>query len=145
MSSLQFGLPEAVEVAVLVDCEGLATTGANLCHGFILEVDADATILKLNIHEGDVVFGKHRVLHAAHFDADFAVVNLLHHGEVFLLACLYGAGDEFGHFLAAAEGGYAAVNGFDDNITTVVAFEKSGCHSCIVFVVNDLVCLVLQR
>ena len=122
-----------MEVAVLINCHGLAIADANLCYGFVFEVDANTAILKLHIYECNVVLGEHRVLNATHLDADAAVVDFLHNGEVFLYACLYGAGDELGHLLAATEGGYAAINGFDDYITTVVAFIKLSCDSCIVF------------
>ncbi len=139
---LQLGLPEAVEVAVLIYGDGLTAAYANLCLGFVFQVNTQTAILKLYIYESDVVFGKHRVLHAAHFDTDAAVVYLLHNGEVFLLTCIYGAGDELGHFLAAAEGGYAAINGFDDYVATAVAFEKFGSHSYNVFWLLNFLCLI---
>ena len=122
-----------MEVAVFIDCHGLATADANLGYGFLFEVDLHATVLKLYIDKGDVVLGEHRVLNATHLNTQFAVVNLLHNGKVFLYTCLYGAGDKFGHLLATTEGGYAAINGLDNYVATVVAFIKLGCHNRYVF------------
>jgi len=127
---LPFGLPEAVEVAVLIYGNGFAVAEAYLHNGFVFKVDTHTAVLKLDIDEADVVLGHHRVLNAAHLDAIFAVVDFLHNGEVFLLTCLYGVGCKLGHFLAAAEGNNAAINGLNDYVTTVVTLKEFYCHSC---------------
>ena len=133
-----------MEVAVFIDSHGFATADAHLCYWFVFEVYLHATVLKLYIDKSDVVLGEHRVLNATHLNTQFAVVDFLHNGEVFLYACLYGAGDEFGHLLATAEGGYAAINGIDDYVATVVAFIEFGCHNCSVFLSVKLFVVVFS-
>ncbi len=133
LSILQLCFPKTVQVAVFVDRNGFAIAYAHFGDGLVGEVNAGATILKLHIHKGDVVLGEHRMLGAAHLDAQTAVVDFLHYGEVFLYTCLYGSGDEFGHLLAAAEGYYAAIDSLNDYITTVVTFIKFRCHSFMIF------------
>ena len=122
-----------MDIAVLVDCNGLATAYAYLCYGFLLEVDAQTAILKLYVDKRDVVLGEHRVLDAAYLDAKLAIVDSLHYGEVFLLTALLCVGHQLGHLLATAEGGYATVNCLYYYIATMVAFIKLHCHNCNIF------------
>ena len=99
---LQFCLPQAVEVAVLVDRNRLATAGADNCLWLILEVYADATILSLNIDKCDVVLWEHWVCYAAHLDLNCALVNFCHYRDVLLTARLDGIWNKLLHLLAAA-------------------------------------------
>lgn len=142
---LKLGLPEAVEVAVLIYGHGFATTGAYLSYGLILEVNSQTTILKLHIHEGDVMLGEHWVLNTAYLDEKFAIVDFLHNGEMFLLAGLYGVCYHLSHLLATAEGYYAAIYSLNYYITTSVAFIEFSCHNFVVFECSTFVlsfCLI---
>ncbi len=126
---LQFRFPKAVEVAVFIDRNNLLATHAHLSAGLILQVNQSATAAgKLNIDERDMVLREHRVLHAAHLNTQLAVINLLHHGNVFLGACIHGVGNEFFHLLTTAERYHSRIYGCEDHIAALVTFVEF--HSC---------------
>ena len=58
---LQLGLPQAVEIAVLVNSDRLRVASAEHRLGFVGQVDADTALLGLNIDKGDMVLRQHRV------------------------------------------------------------------------------------
>ena len=123
---LEFGFPKPMEVAVFIDCNGLAGAYADFRFGFAIvgEVNADAAIFGFYDDECNVVFGGHGVSNAAYFHFDFAIVDASNHGDVFFAAGVYGVGDEFFHRFAAAHYGNAFVNYFFYNVATHGAFEE---------------------
>lgn len=130
---LKFGLPKAMQVAILVHRQRLGSAGAYLCHGFVLQVDADTALVGLHIDEGDVVLGHHGMVHAAHLDAQTAVLQGCNHGYVLLLTCIHGVRYQFLHLLAAAYYGNAGVNHLYYHIATYRAFIKFRCHNLFFF------------
>ena len=99
---LQFCLPQAVEIAVLVDRNRLATAGADNCLWLILEVYADATILSLNIDKCDVVLWEHWVCYAAHLNLYCAVIYACNYRNMLLATRINGVRNKLLHLLTAA-------------------------------------------
>ena len=64
-----------MEVAVLVNCNGLAVAYTNRRLWFVGQIDTDTTRLGLNIDEGDMMLRQHRVCHATHLNLDMVVIN----------------------------------------------------------------------
>ena len=124
---LEFSLPHTVEVAILVYGYGL--TRASTDFGFSLtlvrEVDADATILILQIDEGNVVILSHGMRHRTYFHLDATIVQAGYHGEVLLYTGINGVHGELLHLLATTYDGNLRVYNLLYYITAMLAFEKS--------------------
>ena len=118
-------LPKSVEVTVFIDGLHLLATHAHLGRGLFGEFDELAVAThKLNIDEGNVVFGDHWVRHTTHLDENLAVVELFHSGEVFFHTCLHGIGQQLLHFFATTEGHNARIYGLDNNIAALATFVE---------------------
>ena len=72
---LKYCLPEAVKVAVFVDCDGFFAADEYDSFGFILEVDADSAVFCLDVDECDVMLREHRMKYAADLDPDGHVID----------------------------------------------------------------------
>jgi hypothetical protein len=104
---LEFGLPNAVEVAILIHGYGLARAGADLslCLALVRKVDADTAILILYIDERDVMILGHGMGHCAHLYLDTTIVESSHYGEMLLHTGVNSIYGKLLHFLAAAHHG----------------------------------------
>ena len=119
-----------MEVAILVHCYGLTRAGANLGFGLALvrEVNADATILILQIDEGNVMLLGHGMRHGTHLYLDTTIAQTSHHGEMLFDAGVNGIHGKLLHLLATTYDGNLRVNHFLDYITTMLTFEQFYCQ-----------------
>lgn len=120
--------PQPVQVAILIHGYDLLIAYADLGFGLILQVDADATALGLDVDKYDVVLRKHRVGYAADLDFNLSIAQILDYGHVLFAAGIYRVGDEFFHLLATAYNLDARIYDLLDYIATMTAFVKFCCH-----------------
>ena len=88
---LNFGFPQAVEVAISIDSYCFIVSQAEGDIGFVTGFQslAQATVFGLDIDPLDEVFRKHRMIHTAHIDGD-SITFYLDHRLVLLAAGFYG-------------------------------------------------------
>ena len=113
---LDFGLPEAVEIAVFVYCYGLFVGEGELCYGSFagLQLLVLGALSGLKADPLYAVLFQHGVCYGANFYLYF-LAQYGYYGEVLFLAGFNGVGYQLFHLFAAAYEGYAGVldDGYD--------------------------------
>ena len=132
-SLLYIGLPESVQIAIFVYRHRLVGADAELALGLIGQVDTLATVFGLEIYEGDMMLGEHRMSHATDLHLEAAVVKFCNYGDVLLATCVDCSSHQFGHLLATANYRYARIHTFMYYITTMLTVKKFCCHNSKVF------------
>ena len=123
-----------MQIAILIHSYGAVRADADNSFGPILQIDAYATVLGLNVDEGDVVLLGHRVRHATYLNLDLAIIQMLNHRDVLLAATVRGVGHKLLHRLAAAYHINTRIHHLLDHIAAMAALIKLCCHNQIVFI-----------
>ena len=64
-----------MEVAILIDSHRLVGIGVDNRLGLVAQIDTHATGLGLDIDEGDVVFGEHRMGYTTHLNLEGPLID----------------------------------------------------------------------
>ena len=122
-----------MKVAILVDCNGTVCADAECGLRFFVEIDDLSAVFGLNVDEGNVVFGCHRVGYASDFDLDSAIVNSCYYRYMLFGGCINCVCFKFCHLFATAYNRNFMVNNFYYNVATMITFEKFYCNDSFVF------------
>jgi hypothetical protein len=118
-----------VQIAILIYRYRLIGTNAELTLRLVGQIDTLTAMLGLEIYEGDMVLGQHRVCHATYLNLDLAIVEFCDYREMLLTACIDCASHQLLHLLAAAYYCNARIYALVENISTMFANIKLCCHN----------------
>ncbi len=120
---LHFRFPEPVKIAVLIYGQDWAVA-FDYGQWLVFQVNADTSVGGLQVDECNVMFREHWMRCASDLDQQSSVIHLRYYWNVFLQAGIRRAGNQFLHFLPAADHRDIGVHEFYDYIAAMTASEE---------------------